>query len=97
MIKTQNIHDKTLLARGLIPRTTRLQNAKTAKNHGFDKQLIIKLFLQQTIFRGEEKSQKCMNTILYVIDNDIYIYRIVEMQEYKLGDYMRNRSNVIHS
>ena len=38
-----------------------------------------------------------MNTILYVIDNDIYIYRIVEMQEYKLGDYMRNRSNVIHS
>lgn len=38
-----------------------------------------------------------MNTILYVIDNDIYIYRIVEMQEYKLGNYMRNRSNVIHS
>ena len=32
-----------------------------------------------------------MNTILYVIGNDIYIYRISQMQEYKLDDYMENR------
>ena len=32
-----------------------------------------------------------MNTILYVIDNDVYIYRIAQMQKYKLEDYMKNR------
>jgi len=32
-----------------------------------------------------------MNTILYVIGNDIYIYRISQMQEYKLDNYMKNR------
>ena len=32
-----------------------------------------------------------MNTILYVINNEVYVYRIVEMQEYKLDDYMKNR------
>ena len=36
----------------------------------------------------------CMNTILYVIGNDIYIYRIIQMQEYKLDDYMENRKRL---
>ena len=35
-----------------------------------------------------------MNTILYVIGNDIYIYRISQMQEYKLDDYMENRKRL---
>ena len=35
-----------------------------------------------------------MNTILYVIDNDVYIYRIAQMQKYKLEDYMKNRSAI---
>ena len=37
---------------------------------------------------------ECMNTILYVIGNDIYIYRIIQMQEYKLDDYMENRKRL---
>ena len=35
-----------------------------------------------------------MNTILYLIDNDVYIYRIAQMQKYKLDDYMKNRSAI---
>ena len=35
-----------------------------------------------------------MNSILYVIGNDIYIYRIIQMQEYKLDDYMENRKRL---
>ena len=35
-----------------------------------------------------------MNTILYVIGNDIYIYRVSQMQEYKLDDYMENRKRL---
>lgn len=39
-----------------------------------------------------------MNTILYVIDKDIYIYRIIQMKEYKLDDYMNNvYPAVLHS
>ncbi|MDD7461272.1 MAG: hypothetical protein PUK67_02140 [Prevotellaceae bacterium] len=38
-----------------------------------------------------------MNTILYVIDNDVYIYRIAQMQKYKLDDYMKNRSTIRNS
>ena len=37
---------------------------------------------------------ECMNSILYVIGNDIYIYRIIQMQEYKLDDYMENRKRL---
>ena len=33
-----------------------------------------------------------MNTILYVIDNDVYVYRIIQMKKYKLDDYMKNRA-----
>ena len=32
-----------------------------------------------------------MKTILYVINNEVFIYRIVEMEKYKLDDYMKNR------
>lgn len=38
-----------------------------------------------------------MNTILYVIDNEVYIYRIVEMQEYKLDDYMKAAGEFAHT
>lgn len=38
-----------------------------------------------------------MNTILYVIDNDVYIYRIAQMQKYKLDDYMKNKSAIKNS
>ena len=30
-----------------------------------------------------------MNTILYVINNEVFIYRIVEMEKYKLDYYMK--------
>jgi hypothetical protein len=30
-----------------------------------------------------------MNTILYVLNNKIYVYRIVEMEEYELSDYIK--------
>lgn len=29
-----------------------------------------------------------MNTILYMLNNKIYVYRIVQMQEYELSDYI---------
>lgn len=29
-----------------------------------------------------------MNTILYVLNSNVYIYRIIQMQEYKLSDYI---------
>ena len=35
-----------------------------------------------------------MNTILYVINNEVFIYRIVEMERYKLDDYMKNRTAI---
>ena len=38
-----------------------------------------------------------MNTILYVIDNDVYVYRIIQMQVYKLDDYMKNRTTIKNS
>ncbi len=38
-----------------------------------------------------------MNTILYVIDNNVYVYKIIEMQELKLDDYMKtDRLSGIH-
>lgn len=36
------------------------------------------------------------NTILYVIDNDIYVYRIAQMKEYRLDDYMNNRNAIMY-
>ena len=38
-----------------------------------------------------------MNTILYVINNEVFIYRIVEMEKYKLDDYMKNRTAIVDS
>jgi len=38
-----------------------------------------------------------MNTILYVINNEVFIYRIVEMEKYKLDDYMKNRTAIVTS
>ena len=38
-----------------------------------------------------------MNTILYVINNEVFIYRIVEMEKYKLDDYMKNRTAIRNS
>ena len=38
-----------------------------------------------------------MNTILYVINNEVFIYRIVEMEKYKLDDYMKNRTAIMDS
>ena len=38
-----------------------------------------------------------MNTILYVIDNDVYVYRIIQMQVYKLDDYIKNRTAIKNS
>ena len=38
-----------------------------------------------------------MNTILYVINNEVFIYRIVEMKKYKLDDYMKNRTAIMDS
>ena len=35
-----------------------------------------------------------MNTILYVINNEVFLYRIVEMEKYKLDDYMKNRTAI---
>lgn len=30
-----------------------------------------------------------MNTVLYVLNDEIYVYRIIQMKEYKLDDYIR--------
>ena len=38
-----------------------------------------------------------MNTILFVINNEVFIYRIVEMEKYKLDDYMKNRTAIMDS
>ena len=38
-----------------------------------------------------------MNTILYVINNEVFIYRIVEMKKYKLDYYMKNRTAIMDS
>ena len=38
-----------------------------------------------------------MNTILYVINNEVFIYRIVEMEKYKLDDFMKNRTAIVTS
>ena len=38
-----------------------------------------------------------MNTILYVINNEVFIYRIVEMEKYKLNYYMKNRTAIMDS
>ena len=38
-----------------------------------------------------------MNTILFVINNEVFIYRIVEMKKYKLDDYMKNRTAIMDS
>ena len=38
-----------------------------------------------------------MNTILYVINNEVFIYRIVEMEKYKLDYYMKNRTAIVDS
>ena len=38
-----------------------------------------------------------MNTILYVINNEVFIYRIVEMEKYKLDDYIKNRTAIMDS
>ena len=38
-----------------------------------------------------------MYTILYVIDNDVYVYRIIQMQVYKLDDYIKNRTAIKNS
>ena len=38
-----------------------------------------------------------MNTILYVINNEVFLYRIVEMEKYKLDDYMKNRTAIVTS
>ena len=38
-----------------------------------------------------------MNTILYVIYNDVYVYRIAEMQKHKLRHYMKNRTAIVDS
>ncbi len=38
-----------------------------------------------------------MNTILYVINNEVFIYRIVEMEKYKLDYYMKNRTAIMDS
>ena len=35
-----------------------------------------------------------INTILYVINNEVFLYRIVEMEKYKLDDYMKNRTAI---
>ena len=35
-----------------------------------------------------------MNTILYVINNEVFLYRIIEMEKYKLDDYMKNRTAI---
>ncbi|MDR1055779.1 MAG: hypothetical protein LBL90_08160 [Prevotellaceae bacterium] len=36
-----------------------------------------------------------MNTILYMLDNKIYIYRIAQMEEYELDDYIKKFYNDI--
>ena len=38
-----------------------------------------------------------MNTILYVINNEVFLYRIVEMEKYKLDDFMKNRTAIVTS
>ena len=38
-----------------------------------------------------------MNTILFVINNEVFIYRIVEMEKYKLDDYIKNRTAIMDS
>ena len=38
-----------------------------------------------------------MNTILYVINNEVFLYRIVEVEKYKLDDYMKNRTAIVTS
>ena len=38
-----------------------------------------------------------MNTILYVTNNDVYVYRIAEMQKHKLRHYMKNRTAIVDS
>ena len=38
-----------------------------------------------------------MNTILFVINNEVFIYRIVEMEKYELDDYMKNRTAIMDS
>ena len=38
-----------------------------------------------------------MNTILYVINNEVFLYRIVEMEKSKLDDYMKNRTAIVTS
>ena len=38
-----------------------------------------------------------MNTILYVINNEVYVYRIIQMKKYKLDDYMKNRALITGS
>ena len=38
-----------------------------------------------------------MNTILYIINNEVFLYRIVEMEKYKLDDYMKNRTAIMDS
>ena len=38
-----------------------------------------------------------MNTILYVINNEVFIYRIIEMEKYKLDYYMKNRTAIMDS
>jgi len=30
-----------------------------------------------------------MNTILYVLNDEIFVYRITEMEEYELNDYLK--------
>ena len=34
------------------------------------------------------------NSILYVLNNEIYIYQVVQMKEYKLDYYMKHRSTI---
>ena len=34
------------------------------------------------------------NSILYVLNNEIYIYKIVQMKEYKLDYYMKHRASI---
>ena len=38
-----------------------------------------------------------MNTISYVTNNDVYVYRIAEMQKHKLRHYMKNRTAIVVS
>ena len=38
-----------------------------------------------------------MNIILYVINNEVFVYRIVEMEKYKLDHYMKNRTAIMDS